>query len=616
MALQAPGKQTIKSMIRGFTGANTRVDPTMLESSQLAQGVNVELHDTPGVIRARRGFVFHLSLSIWPSLIRLRSSSLVAISESAAEVFFFGSSTFTDAGTVDAGAYRSASAPTEELFIANGGNMERFITSINNWGIAAPTVAPTLGVTGTGLTGDYSVVYTYARKSGSTLVHESNPSPADTITLSNENINATATAPTDGAVTHIRWYRTVASGSTHLFEKEVADTTLNVTLDEGDGNLGSAVDEDNDRPPPGNRLEVLKNRIWLNDTRRSDRLWYSKKFFPEAFPAANFIDLGVSAQSITAIASLNDTLVVFTQGKKFRVVETDSNVVAVGGNLPVIGGSATDFVVFELPSGRGTKAYKTIVKTPLGLIYASRDGIFLTQADGSQDQLLSAKIDNIFRGRTAGGSVAIDFDYEENMTAAYLDNRYYLSYRSASSSDPDLHPSGTLGNVLENDKTVVINIQTGEALFWDDGFTALYTNEKTGTLYGAMDLDPLVQTPTILELEVEGEAGDILTGDETTDVSATVETARIPAVDGAQKGLFQWVRYDAKVNMNDTLTAGFYADGVLKQTTTITGDRTRQLVRLPNGTRGYHWSVIFSYTGKNPMELHGVETQLKTLASS
>lgn len=92
------------------------------------------------------------------------------------------------------------------------------------WGIDAPQQAPSLTVgSGTGLTGSYRVKYTYARKAGTVLISESNPSPAsDPISVTNQSIGVDITDPSDSQVTHIRSYRTRANDDSYFFDEEIA----------------------------------------------------------------------------------------------------------------------------------------------------------------------------------------------------------------------------------------------------------------------------------------------------------------------------------------------------------------------------------------------------------
>lgn len=96
--------------------------------------------------------------------------------------------------------------------------------AVYEWGIDAPEQAPTLVAgSGSGLSGAYRVKYTYARKAGTVLVSESNPSPAsDEISVTSGSIGVDITDPTDSQVTHIRTYRTLSGGTTYFFDEEIA----------------------------------------------------------------------------------------------------------------------------------------------------------------------------------------------------------------------------------------------------------------------------------------------------------------------------------------------------------------------------------------------------------
>ena len=110
------------------------------------------------------------------------------------------------------------------IFAINGVDRKRIQNgTVREWGITAPTTAPIIGTGGgSGLTGQYNVKYTYVRKSGETVVAESNPSPAGTVKqITNASVTATAIQPTDPQVTHIRFYRTLANGDLYYHDQDV-----------------------------------------------------------------------------------------------------------------------------------------------------------------------------------------------------------------------------------------------------------------------------------------------------------------------------------------------------------------------------------------------------------
>ena len=129
--------------------------------------------------------------------------------------------------------YNAYNDPTKNIFALNGTDRKRIEGgAVYEWGIAAPTVAPTLGTgagadVSDGLTGLYNAKYTYVRKLGGIIINESNPSPAadNAIALFGQSLVVDVTAPTDPQVTHVRMYRTLAGGSTYYLDLEAAVPT-------------------------------------------------------------------------------------------------------------------------------------------------------------------------------------------------------------------------------------------------------------------------------------------------------------------------------------------------------------------------------------------------------
>ncbi len=134
--------------------------------------------------------------------------------------------------------YNAFNDTSDNIFALNGTDRKRIESStVHEWGIAAPTVAPTLtSGGGTGLTGQYNAKYTYVRKVGTAIVSESNPSPAaiTAAVLDNQSLAVAVTQSTDAQVTHIRLYRTLANAGVYFFDTElVASTTITHGYSEG-----------------------------------------------------------------------------------------------------------------------------------------------------------------------------------------------------------------------------------------------------------------------------------------------------------------------------------------------------------------------------------------------
>ncbi len=125
--------------------------------------------------------------------------------------------------------YNAFNDTTDNIFALNGTDRKRIeSSSVKEWGIAAPTVAPILTTgQGTGLTGLYNVKYTYLRKVGNVIVAESNPSKQATLykELVDQSLAVEVAASADSQVTHARLYRTLQGGTIYFIDQEIPIAT-------------------------------------------------------------------------------------------------------------------------------------------------------------------------------------------------------------------------------------------------------------------------------------------------------------------------------------------------------------------------------------------------------
>ena len=609
MPLQAPSKLTQREQVSNFFGVNLRSDPSDIAQGGLAAGTNIDLYSTPGTLLVRRGFE-DKTLDLNSPQRHIARANNGIVHAGAIELYVDGvsvSSSLVADVAVDILEFRGQNAQASEVFIANGtrtsdpsnpSGMLRYTPStVGNWGLDPPAAAPAVSAVAAGsLTGSYMAKYTYARVVSGITVAESNPSSASAAqALTSEDLGVDVIASNDADVTNIFVYRTGASGSTYLFDQSVSNATATIESSQADGALGAAVDEENDIPVGATIMHALRDRIWTNDVTRGNRLRYTKRFFPESQPASNFIDITPETTTITAISSINGVLIVFTQTTKYRVIEQIANVTAVGEALPFFGGATSTFVFFELPSSRGCVAPDALVSVAPGIIYPTKDGVFLTTGTSQPEQLLSQSIQNLFIGVKQGGIAPIDFDNETNMVAEFHRGRYYLSYTSTESNDGS------------NDITAILIMSTGEWYFWNKGYTSFLFDDTNNEFLGG-DNDG-----SLRKLEEVSATTDFTAAD---DILATATTPDRDGGDPLVQKLFLYARVDAQVVSTATLTADFYANDTLEKSFTITGDRTRKLLRLPASSRGFTWRMELSFTSDSGGKVHGVEAQWKTLIPS
>jgi hypothetical protein len=127
--------------------------------------------------------------------------------------------------------YNPFNSINQDIYATNGSDRIRIENGeVQSWGLEAPLEVPAIAQGHkTGLTGTYNVKYTYARKEGSAIVYESNPSDeADSaMVLSNESLWAMFPMTTDPQISAIRVYRTENSGTDYLHLKDIEKPPYN-----------------------------------------------------------------------------------------------------------------------------------------------------------------------------------------------------------------------------------------------------------------------------------------------------------------------------------------------------------------------------------------------------
>ena len=159
------------------------------------------------------------------------------------------------------------------VYFGNGKDMKKYDgTTLTNWGILSPSVAPTFAlVAGTQNTyTGWNYVYTYYN---STSGHESSPSPLSLSTglITNQNVSVGVVASTDPQVTNIRIYRTTDGGATNppqmaeISNSPFPNTTGSYVDSTPDISLSIRTAPQfflNDPPPPQKGFVAYGGRLW------------------------------------------------------------------------------------------------------------------------------------------------------------------------------------------------------------------------------------------------------------------------------------------------------------------------------------------------------------------
>jgi hypothetical protein len=565
----APGlKESVFQEVRGFLGVNLRQERASLADEDVATAINADLHSFPGVLVVRAGRTAQFASALAGAIRRLARVNSVRYQVAGQALFRNQVSILTALHPnlmTTLLPFRPLNDTTLWTFIADDALMRKDDgTNLRTWGIAAPTTAPSVvaGAAGS-LTGTYSVKYTYVRKVGSSVAHESNPSPVSgDVTLSSQALSVSSLVDsTDPQVTHKRIYRTLAGGTTWLYDQEVAQGTLTATSSQADTALGTAVETDNDPPPEASWAAEFGGTVLLcRDADNPHYLWYTKRFRPESVPTGNFLEIGNPDDPLQCAIPLAGLVGVFSRLTKYRVT----------------GNATSGFVAEQALSRRGTPAPLAAIATEQGIAFVARDGIFLTNLIAA-DQELSAKIAGLFFGEDINGISRINWAAAETMSAAMWKGRLYMALPTGSNTSPDL--------------LAVYSSQTRNWYFYDHACRSLAVEE---------DLDDLVAGfADGITYILEDGASDAGTG-----ISLDAETKDYFGQSLDTRKLFIFFRVDTDV-LSGTLTADFYVDGALKRSVSITGTRTKRLLPLPEATMGYSWRVRFRYTGTERAKVYG-----------
>lgn len=240
---------------------------------------------------------------------------------------------FTSLGSLSSANRPRVADYRDFSFIVNGSDKKAFTSgNLYEWGIDAPTSAP-IGTAGsaTGMTGTYTLYYTYFVMFPNGRTYETGLSPAGTVTVNNQKISwgGITTCPYSGTglIKHRRLYRTNDTLGSIYYVTTISDNTTTTYTD----SVADSTLEDNDvcatdtyMPPPSGFVDVTDYLQRVFGIKGSN-LHYSEPYIPFAFPTSNMLTVSRDGEDLTGIIQWGDQLYIPSKNKWYRLLGSDSS---------------------------------------------------------------------------------------------------------------------------------------------------------------------------------------------------------------------------------------------------------------------------------------------------
>lgn len=439
--------------------------------------------------------------------------------------------------------YNAYNVTTQSIFALNGTDRKRITgATVAEWGITAPSAAPSC-VAGSGSSKTFGVVYTYVRKSGTTVECESNPSDADSVDTDND-ITITWVASSDSQVTHVRVYRTLDDGETYYYAAEFDVDDLSGSVTATDEELGAEVAADHDRPPQGS-IVIGPDFSGYCFIAYDNFLYFCKPGQPEYWPAAYYIEVSPPQDPITGMMMYNGQV----------YVATASDIYLVQGT-----GYQSFFPIRQSATTGALSQDGLLALRGKGLFHFANDGLWLFGA--TDDNITHQRLRPVFDGETAGSIPGMNRTYPHTAWTLMWRNKLYLGYASGS----DTYPS--------------------DILVWDMQANR-FSHYDYGRQFRCATVD--LTNDRILAVDTTGYVWEIEDADATTDDSTAISWDWQTSVvsDQIRQYFPRYAKYDVEVGTGATATAYIMLDGSSAQSHTLSGDRVtrKRLVTTCTGKR-------------------------------
>jgi len=536
----------MKIAVSAFAAARPKIAEHLIANNASTEAINCDLRR--GLLEAMKTIANAANLS--------NSAAVTVYDMGAAYISFNGDVDIVDSFVYDTNGriyYTGDGIPkqTDASLALSGGDPAAYPGDYYKLGLPKPSTPLTISLQGTPAADadiSHTTAYTYTYVTG--WGEESEPADATAaidvyvghdVWLS----NFATTDTTDLNITHFRIYR-VANGNLNAEFQFVADVGYQASQSYhdqvSDSDLGEVLPTEGWTAPPTDLqgLRQFANGILIGF--RDNELYLSKPFIPYAFPEEY-------------IQKINHTIVGLGSYGNATIVLTDE--------LPYIA-SGTDpesVIIYPMQFNQGCVSKKSIVDSPMGVVFASPDGLCLA-TDGTVTKITEGFL-------TKEQWQAYDIS---NLIGFYHEQRYY-------------------GFFSGSNEGIIID-QSGVVEFTISGITAVYG----GYVDTASDTIKLV-------CDVDGTRKIVDFNSGTTPLSYTWKSKHFIMPDdisfscGQVLGDFSTYTSTLKIYADETLVKSLYVTGA-------------SIFRIP-AKRGKTWR--FEITGQAPIKTATIATSISEL---
>lgn len=416
-------------------------------------------------------------------------------------------------------------------------------TTTYDWGIANPTVAPTVSVSG----GNVACYYSWVAKYSDGSEYETDLSPVAYSTQAGGTIAWSAIAvSTTTDVTHKRLYRTFSGATYRVAEITNATTTYTDTTTDNDLVNGQVFARDSYYVPPSGIWAALEHyqRIFVLVTGDdSNKMFCSEPLEPQGF----------LMNSDTGLYEYESP--VFTKGDDIMgmaVFGADLFFASRSSWKRLVGSSPTYWSLRPTIANAGNIAKHALQVIPQGILHVWWDGVYLF--NGYQTQKITGKCDEFFKN--------VNWDYADTISSSYDGYQYRLFVPYGSSTTPNY--------------AFVIDFSEAPARFWEESdsirCSAFSARDNTlwmssGSSYGKMT------GTAVKSFEL---------------ISRMIPTADLITISGPSE-----LHYEIDTGGQDVTLTLYYDNTAHSSTITLnTSSRTRSYVVVPFvDSRTFHFKL-------------------------